>query len=526
MNTQKQIFLIVVLFFLFVGSCAAYSVIDLPYRSEIREDYHREESITRGALLYANNCRSCHGNQGEGGVGLPLNTAAFQDQDPLKLKANRHLLERTMSCGRAGTLMPSWLDTYGGALNERQIEHIVDFLTAPTDPSLVDENGNPTNKGWQEALEFAHVLNHELTAIVSGDTLDAIAKAHGIGPKELAAYNGLPTDDPALFDAPVVKGSRAKIPPTPQFPEGRIVTIYTENDTVRKIAEAQHVGAAIIAELNKLPFKVDTKQGSFTLLGADGEPIYGLFPGQKLALPEGATYRTAAGDTLKSVAEGHSLEVAALVDLNKDMVGALAEEDQLPPDLELALPGIKEFVVKGQSLEELAAAYGNVTAGSLGEANGIAADAVVQIGQPLKLPDEAWGTAPADTKNDGTACVQYAVSTSMFETIITGKAPAGDKPAVPENPSSDVRIDANANDWTVVADGVAQAINKGVVLVAKGTTIPFESVVGLHTITINGAKDDGDLKQGDKRTITFDTEGEFLITCDYHPDMIAWVFVQ
>lgn len=526
MNTQKQIFLIVVLFFLFVGSCAAYAVVDLPYRSPIREEYHLKESITRGALLYANNCRSCHGNSGEGGVGLPLNTDAFKDQDPLKLKANTHLIERTVSCGRAGTLMPSWLDTYGGALNIRQIEHIIDFLTSPIDPAMVDENGNPTNEGWKEALEFAHVLNQDLSAIVSGDTLAGIAEAHGIGPRELAEYNGLPTDDPALFDAPVVKGSRAKIPPTPQFPEGRIVTIYTENDTVRKIATAQHVGAAILAELNGIPFKVDAKRGTFTLLGSDGQPIFGLFPGQKLALPKGASYTTVAGDTLKSVAARHSIEVAALIEPNKDMVGALAEEDQLPPDLELVLPEIKEYLVSGQSLEEVAAGFGNVTAGSLGDANGIEANAIVQIGQALKLPNEAWGTAPADTKNDGTACVQFAVSTSMFETIVTGKAPAGEKPAVPETPSTEVRIDANANDWTVVADGTAQAINKGVVLIAKGTTIPFESVVGLHTITLNGTKDGGDLKQGDKRTITFDKEGEFKITCDYHPDMLAWVFVQ
>lgn len=526
MNTQKQIFLVVVLFFLFVGSCAAYAVVDLPYRSPIREEYHLEESITRGALLFANNCRSCHGNSGEGGVGLPLNTAAFKDQDPLKLKANRHLLERTVSCGRAGTLMPAWLNTSGGALNERQIEHIVDFLTAPIDTTLVDENGNPTNTGWLEAVEFAHVLNQDLSAIVSGDTLAAIARAHNIGPKELAAYNGLPTDDPALFDAPVVKGSRAKIPPTPQFPEGRIVTIYTENDTVRKIAEAQHVGAAIVAELNKLPFKIDAKRGTFTLLDSSGQAIFGLFPGQKLALPEGATYATVAGDTLATVAGRHSIAVAALVDLNKDMVGALAEEDQLPPDLTLVLPQIKEYVVKGQSLEEVAAGYGNVTAGSLGDANGLASDAVVQIGQTLKLPNEAWGTAPADTKNDGTGCVQYAVSTTMFETIISGKAPAGEKPAVPETPSKEVKIDAHANDWTVVADGTAQAINKGVVLIAKGTSIAFDSVVGLHTITINGTKDNGDLKQGDKRTITFDKEGDFKITCDYHPDMLSWVFVQ
>ncbi len=527
MNTQKQIFLIVVLLFAFVGSCAGYAVLDLPFRAPNQEDYSTEESITRGALLFANNCRTCHGNQGEGGIGVQLNRPDLQDLDPIKLKANRDMLRRTITCGRAATLMPAWLHTNGGSINERQIEHIVGFLTAPIDPALIDANGNQSNKGWTEALEFAENLNREMTALVGGDTLDAIARIHGIGPRELAAFNGLPADDAAL-DAPLPKNKKVKIPPTPQFPDGRAVTVYTSNETIRKLAENQHVGAAMIAEANDLEFTIDVKRGQFRLLDPDGQPRFGLFPGDKLALPAGATYLTVAVDTLETVAAAHSIDVATLKDLNRDKVGTLAPGEPLPADLVLALPEINAYPVKGQTLEDIANVYSNVTPDSLAEANGVAPDALLQIGQPLQLPADTWGTAPGiGTKNPGTACVQYAVPAVVFDTIM-GIAPAtGEKPEVPATASTDARIDAHATDWTITSGGQAQPINKGAVLVSRGTAIPITSVSGLHTITLNGKNDaGGDLKQGATRTITFGEAGDFKLTCTYHPDMLAWIFVK
>ena len=112
MNTQKQIGLMVALLFLFVGGCAAYSAIDLPIRAEDQQQWTKDQSLERGALLFANNCRTCHGNTGQGGVGPQLranDATKFQDQDPLVLAANKALLQRTLACGRAGTLMPAWL---------------------------------------------------------------------------------------------------------------------------------------------------------------------------------------------------------------------------------------------------------------------------------------------------------------------------------------------------------------------------------------------------------------------------------
>ena len=79
MNTQKQIFLIVILFFVFTGGCTAYSIIELPSRAPSQVKWTKEQSVERGALLFANNCRTCHGIKGQGGVGLPLNSSVNPD---------------------------------------------------------------------------------------------------------------------------------------------------------------------------------------------------------------------------------------------------------------------------------------------------------------------------------------------------------------------------------------------------------------------------------------------------------------
>ena len=92
--------------------------------------------------------------------------------------------------------------------------------------------------------------------------------------------------------------------------------------------------------------------------------------------------------------------------------------------------------------------------------------------------------------------------------------------------SKTVLLETHADDWTVTADGTAQPANKGVATIAKGTTVNFQNVVGLHTITVNGQMQGANFTQGQTRTITFSTAGQFHITCDFHPDMSAYLFVQ
>jgi LysM repeat protein/mono/diheme cytochrome c family protein len=373
LNTQKQIALIVVFFFLFAGSCTAYAFIDAP-RAERQQDFYKEESIRRGALLFANNCRTCHGAKGEGGVGLSLNTPDFKDQAPLILNENRAMLRRTIECGRAGTLMPSWLRDHGGSLTSVQIEHLINLITAPADRQD-PETGDPTSEGWLLAEEFSRNLNRETSVIVSGDTLDTIARQHFIGPRELAALNNIPLDEP------VRRGARILLP------DGRRVEIFAAEVSVQRIAEDNHVGAILLAEHNNLAYRYDRDRNQVILL-VDGREVPGLLPGDTLSLPDNAVYIVRAGDTPQSIAELHGITVSDLRNRNprnQDLQQAGAQ-DELEFQRSLALPPNAVAIVQvGQALPGIALTHGLEVA-ELAALNNIPATATVAPGTRLQLP--------------------------------------------------------------------------------------------------------------------------------------------
>jgi LysM repeat protein/mono/diheme cytochrome c family protein len=619
LNTQKQIFLIVVLFFAFVGGCSAYAVFDIPHRAQDQADFLHNESVDRGALLFANNCRTCHGISGEGIIGPQLNTDNFKNQDPLVLAQTRAMLTHTISCGRAGTQMPAWLNTNGGSLSEEQINHLVDFLTAPVDPSILGPDGKPTSEGWKLAVEYGHNINRPATALIGGDSLDSIAQGHLIGYQQLAAANGnVPIDQ--ILKA----GSIIHFPGFKAMPKGYDYHVYNDNETIRKIADSQHYGAILLADLNDFAYRysLSLQKATFSLT-QDGHDIPGLFPGTVVKLTDGADYVVVSGDTIGSIATRNDVSADQILSLNPkfadlgtdkplpseftlklpdgatytikpgqaaaaiaslhnikpedllklngltdasvlvpgtklklppgtsyvvqngDTIAQVAAQhniaadalaqlnglkptDQISPQVVLKMPPIDHFVVQAQSLKDLAKAYSGSPsdiATDFAKTNNIPVDAILRVGQELQVPLDSAGTAPPGTINDGAACVQYAVPDNVYKSIPGVSTPEATV-TPPATASKDVQIDSHSNDWTVIADGTSQPANQGVVSVAKGTAVEFVNKEGLHTITINGKKDGDNFKQGETRTITFNDAGQFKITCDFHPAMLADVFVQ
>jgi LysM repeat protein len=320
------------------------------------------------------------------------------------------------------------------------------------------------------------------------------------------------------------KGTVVRMPALNQFGGEWDYKTLNDGETLRKIAQTSHLAEGMLADLNGIKSKIDRDKGLFTIFDADGKEIPGLFPGTTLKFPgDHALYVVVAGDTLESIAERHDLAVVDIRRLNPALASTPGDEELVgDPETILKLPQIRAFEVLGDTLEDVASAYSNVTARSLAEANDVDEDAVLRVGTSLKLPEDAWGSAPAGSPNDGTACVQYAVPASVFDQL-SGKS---ETPEAPAEVSKEVSIVANANDWTLTADGTAQAPNKGVASIAVGTAVKFTNAVGLHTITSNGEKDGADFKVGEQRTLTFGEAGTFKITCDYHPDMLAWLFVK
>jgi mono/diheme cytochrome c family protein len=91
-----------------------------------------EERVARGRTIYNEQCVSCHGGQGEGGVGPALN--------------NRTVLKNTLDSvffsvirsGVPSTQMPAWSVDYGGPLTDEDVRDVVAFVRAwePTAPEV------------------------------------------------------------------------------------------------------------------------------------------------------------------------------------------------------------------------------------------------------------------------------------------------------------------------------------------------------------------------------------------------------
>lgn len=93
---------------------------------------------TRGEQLYLDNCSICHGDEGMGGMGIPLALESFLDS------ASDDYLRQTIRVGRPGRIMPSFY-----WLSDKDVSDIIHFISSwrkspapvwPNDPVKGDAN--------------------------------------------------------------------------------------------------------------------------------------------------------------------------------------------------------------------------------------------------------------------------------------------------------------------------------------------------------------------------------------------------
>ncbi len=85
-----------------------------------------------GEVLYQKHCSVCHGDDGRGGVGVPLSLSSFIDavtDDYLKI---------TIRVGRPGRIMPSF-----PTLSDAQVNAIVEFMRAWSNVPTLTQNPEP-----------------------------------------------------------------------------------------------------------------------------------------------------------------------------------------------------------------------------------------------------------------------------------------------------------------------------------------------------------------------------------------------
>jgi mono/diheme cytochrome c family protein len=143
MNTSKQVNAMIGLLGLLLLMLGAYFVYESTRQAEA-DEHLTERNAERGARIFVNNCRSCHGMEGlgpeEGAIAPQLNTSAFLilDEDneygaePTaqgEADGIRNFLRNTITCGRTGTFMPPWSEDHGGALSATRIDQVVTLIT-------------------------------------------------------------------------------------------------------------------------------------------------------------------------------------------------------------------------------------------------------------------------------------------------------------------------------------------------------------------------------------------------------------
>ncbi len=156
------------------------------------------ERVSKGRVIYTEQCLSCHGSQGEGGVGPALN-------DRVLLKNT--LDEVFFSVIRSGipnTQMPAWSVDYGGPLTDEDVRDVVAFMRAwePTAPEIEPAVFEPSPE--QGALLFATTC-----AVCHGD--------NGVGTEDAPAINDparLASLDDDWYRGTIRNGRPAKGMPT------------------------------------------------------------------------------------------------------------------------------------------------------------------------------------------------------------------------------------------------------------------------------------------------------------------------
>ena len=115
--------------------------------------------------------------------------------------------------------------------------------------------------------------------------------------------------------------------------------------------------------------------------------------------------------------------------------------------------------------------------------------------------------------------VPLAVALTIFAAACGSSA--GSVPNPPVTPGGAIPAGA------VVIDQRDLAFKPGSATIDGGQKVYFQnSETALHTVSINGKDESGNMKRGAIFVWTFASPGSFKITCEYHPQMHATITVR
>ena len=298
-NTQKQILAMMLLMFMGVIGLGVYVWFDDGRRAEA-EDEQLIEAAERGARLFANNCRVCHGNAGEGLIGIalntPQNTLPFRSANAGALAELQARLRGTIECGRNGTLMPPWAVENGGSLNFFHIDSLVGLITT---------NSNNT---WEEALALAREQDELTLAGLEAALADSEqrATAEGVAAASNAVLDQAGGDTATALRDATLQLRRVEI-------AEQLAAEFGADLRAAEDAEDRAAVDAIEAEIDDREADLLRQLTAEALAATDGDPLRALTRA-RAALAEIAVQdaRTTYDAALANVEAGRPIEQASL----------------------------------------------------------------------------------------------------------------------------------------------------------------------------------------------------------------------
>lgn len=128
----------VVLLFAMAAVFPLYRFTEPSNRSESREE-HLGSLAESGEGLWSLNCASCHGLNGEGGIGPALNSKQFLQA------ANNEQIETFVAVGVPGSQMAGYSQDFGGPFTSEQIRAVTVYMRS------WEENA-PDVPDWRESM--------------------------------------------------------------------------------------------------------------------------------------------------------------------------------------------------------------------------------------------------------------------------------------------------------------------------------------------------------------------------------------
>ncbi|MBX5464484.1 MAG: c-type cytochrome [Clostridia bacterium] len=175
-DRERVYFLVTTLAWLLVLLVVGYAIYD-PLRMASAASQQHQAAIEDGARIYAQYCMVCHGPNGEGVVGKPLNRPDLQG-DPATKQDVVAMLTQTITNGRPGstvphwvrlpdgswasfTAMPAWGRSQNGPLDEQMVSDVVAFIMNG-DFSLAGKYTPPMGTGTVSQEQAAKLSSSEL----------------------------------------------------------------------------------------------------------------------------------------------------------------------------------------------------------------------------------------------------------------------------------------------------------------------------------------------------------------------------